>query len=237
MELFLKLFLAHLLGDFTFQSKKWVLDKEEKKLRSGKLYFHTLIHIVLAFLFIWDLSLWYIPLIVGITHFLIDAAKLSLQTARTKRLLFFLDQLLHIAVIICISLLQTSTKIDFSNIFNSELLLLFCAVVFLTEPASILIKTIISVYTPKTEMDKGDSLENAGKYIGMLERLLVFTFIATNHWEGVGFLIAAKSIFRFSDLTEAKDRKLTEYILIGTLLSFGIAIVTSLLYISEVFHL
>jgi hypothetical protein len=43
-------------------------------------------------------------------------------------------------------------------------------------------------------------------------------------WEGIGFLLAAKSIFRFGDLKEAKDRKLTEYILIGTLLSFGVAI-------------
>ncbi|MBU6331829.1 MAG: hypothetical protein KGQ80_05390 [Bacteroidetes bacterium] len=33
-----------------------------------------------------------------------------------------------------------------------------------------------------------------------------------------------KSIFRFGDLKEAKDRKQTEYILIGTLLSFGMAV-------------
>ena len=31
------------------------------------------------------------------------------------------------------------------------------------------------------------------------------------------------------DLKESKDRKLTEYILIGTLLSFGIAILTAIL--------
>jgi len=88
---------------------------------------------------------------------------------------------------------------------------------------------LISIYKPNTEIEKDESLENAGKYIGILERLLVFLFIATQHWEGVGFLIAAKSIFRFSDLTESKDRKLTEYILIGTLLSFGLAIVIALL--------
>ena len=33
------------------------------------------------------------------------------------------------------------------------------------------------------------------------------------------------------DLKESKDRKLTEYILIGTLLSFGIAILTAILYL------
>ena len=67
------------------------------------------------------------------------------------------------------------------------------------------------------------------KYIGILERVLIFVFILTNHFEAVGFLLAAKSIFRFGDLKEAQDLKLTEYVLIGTLLSFGIAIVTAML--------
>ena len=84
-------------------------------------------------------------------------------------------------------------------------------------------KTIISKWDLK-EYNEESSLENAGAYIGILERLFVFMFIITNHWEGVGFLIAAKSVFRFGDLSKAKDRKLTEYILIGTLLSFGLAI-------------
>jgi len=47
----------------------------------------------------------------------------------------------------------------------------------------------------------------------------------------VGFLLTAKSVFRFGDLKESKDRKLTEYILIGTLLSFGIAIIVGLSYL------
>ena len=66
---------------------------------------------------------------------------------------------------------------------------------------------------------------------------LVFVFILTDHWEGVGFLIAAKSVFRFGDLKESKDRKLTEYILIGTLLSFAMAIIMALacIYLIKIF--
>jgi len=75
------------------------------------------------------------------------------------------------------------------------------------------------------------SLSQAGKYIGILERLFVFTFIVLNQWAAIGLLITAKSVFRFGDLSKAKDRKLTEYVLIGTLLSFGIAISTGLLYL------
>ena len=62
-----------------------------------------------------------------------------------------------------------------------------------------------------------------------MDRLLVFTFILTNHFEAVGFLIAAKSIFRFGDLKDGNDLKLTEYILIGTFLSFGIAVFIALI--------
>lgn len=80
-------------------------------------------------------------------------------------------------------------------------------------------------------LEKGDdhSLTNAGRYIGILERLLVLIFILVGRWEGVGFLIATKSVFRFGDLKESQDRKLTEYILIGTFLSFGFAFVTGII--------
>jgi hypothetical protein len=46
----------------------------------------------------------------------------------------------------------------------------------------------------------------------------------------VGFILAAKSIFRFGDLTNSRDRNLTEYVLIGTLLSFGSALLAGILY-------
>lgn len=90
---------------------------------------------------------------------------------------------------------------------------------------------IISRWEINNETEE-KSLKDAGKYIGMLERLLIFFFIVVGHWEGVGFLLAAKSIFRFGDLTRATDRKLTEYILIGTLLSFGFAMLIAQLYVS-----
>jgi hypothetical protein len=80
------------------------------------------------------------------------------------------------------------------------------------------------------EDNSEDSLESAGKYIGILERLFVFGFILLNQWSAIGLLIAAKSVFRFGDLSRAKDRKLTEYILIGTLISFGLAIFIGLVY-------
>ena len=228
--IFLKLILAHLFGDFLFQPDSWVLDKEQKKIKSKYLYIHILLHILLVFLFLWDLSLWYIPLIIGVSHYLIDISKLYFQTRKTKRWWFFIDQFLHFAVVVAIA--SYFKEIDFNLIQNPIFLKYFVAAVFLTVPTSVIIKNLLSVWSPITiEHSKiqTNSLVNAGKYIGILERLLVFTFIIINHWEGVGFMIAAKSVFRFSDLAEAKQRKLTEYVLIGTLLSFGIAVITGII--------
>jgi hypothetical protein len=52
-----------------------------------------------------------------------------------------------------------------------------------------------------------------------------------DRWDAIGLLITAKSVFRFNDLKASNNRKLTEYILIGTFLSFGLAIITGLLYL------
>ncbi|SHK11782.1 DUF3307 domain-containing protein [Chryseobacterium polytrichastri] len=228
--IFTKLILAHLLGDFILQPNSWVFDKESKKLKSKYLYLHILIHTILSFIFLWDLQLWWVAVLVGVSHFIIDAAKLSFQTIKNKKNWFFIDQLLHVLVIVGVSFYFNEFNLELLE--NQDFLKIAMAALFLTTPASIFIKILLSSWTPVPETTNNiqtESLSSAGKYIGILERLLVFTFIMVNHWEGVGFMVAAKSVFRFSDLAQAKQRKLTEYVLIGTLLSFGMAVLTGIL--------
>src|SRR5699024_2359116 len=102
---------------------------------------------------------------------------------------------------------------------------------FLSTVSVLTIQTCMANLSKTIHDDKDDYLNNAGKYIGILELIFVFIFIVTGNWSAIGFLLAAKSVFRFGYLKEAKDRKLTEYILIGTLLSFGLAIVTGLVFL------
>lgn len=228
--IFTLLILAHLLGDFILQPNSWVSDKESRKLKSKYLYLHVLIHTILSFLFLWDLTLWDVAAVVGISHLIIDAAKLYFQKNSTKKRWFFIDQVMHIAVIGGIAIYFN--EIDLGFLKDQKTVKIMIAALFLTSPASIMIKMLLSSWTPVAEEQSSvqtESLSSAGKYIGILERLLVFTFIIVNHWEGVGFMIAAKSVFRFSDLAQAKQRKLTEYVLIGTLLSFGMAVFTGIL--------
>ena len=228
--LLLKLLLAHLIGDFFLQPLRWVEEKQNKKLRSPKLYLHVLIHFVLMFILVWDFSKWPMIVIIGVSHLIIDGLKLSLQSKKTKRLYFFIDQILHLLIIGIVYYYFSDTTMSFATFFEFKHLFLLTCLLFLTRPTSIIMQTIFTKWNIEELTKDNQSLDDAGKYIGILERLLVFTFIIVGHWEAVGFLITAKSVFRFGDLKESKHRKLTEYILIGTLISFGIAISVALLF-------
>lgn len=68
-------------------------------------------------------------------------------------------------------------------------------------------------------------IPKAGRYIGILERFIVFSFVLINQYSAIGLVFAAKSIARFEAL---KDRKFAEYYLIGTLASISWAILWGL---------
>ncbi|MBA3073294.1 MAG: hypothetical protein FP831_06845 [Anaerolineae bacterium] len=81
----------------------------------------------------------------------------------------------------------------------------------------------------KVKKEPVEGLKEGGKMIGWLERLLIFVFVLTGQYAGVGFLIAAKSVFRFGELKESENRKEAEYIIIGTFISFLFALAVSIL--------
>jgi len=67
-----------------------------------------------------------------------------------------------------------------------------------------------------------------GKYIGWLERFLILCFIFIGYYQGIGFILAAKSILRYGEIKSDDDRRFAEYVIVGTLLSFVFAIVIGL---------
>ena len=228
--LFIKLILAHFIGDFLLQPQKWVEHKESRKHKSKYLYYHILVHfaallVVLQFNF----EYWLGFLIIILSHYIIDLIKLKLKTKSNARLLFGLDQLAHLIVIAIVVSIYKPYALNINSLYNPKFLLLITAILGVTVVSSIIMKTVISKWYFK-ENNSNLSLENAGAFIGILERLFVFVLIISQHWTGIGFLIAAKSVLRFSDLSKAKDRKLTEYILIGTLLSYGLAVIFGISY-------
>jgi hypothetical protein len=108
--------------------------------------------------------------------------------------------------------------------FRDETYWYILAYIICLAPANILIKAILKNVTPHATQDNNnaavnESLERAGRLIGSLERALTLTLVFTGQFEAIGFVIAAKSIIRTKD-----NRIDSEYLLLGTLISFGIAI-------------
>ncbi len=229
LELSLQLLLAHLAGDFLLQSNKWVSHKRLNKEKSPYLYAHAAIHLMLMLMLTqFESRFWVAILLIAVSHLLIDLGKLYLESSRNKIAIFFADQLLHLLVIATAVYAFEPYVIDWDVLYAPQNLLLACALLGATFVTSIVLKVILSRWSPTTATS--GSIESAGKYIGILERLFIFYFVVMNLWEGIGFLLAAKSVFRFGDLTRTKDLRLTEYILIGTLLSFGFGILCASLY-------
>jgi hypothetical protein len=222
-----KLLIAHLLTDFVLQPSSWVEDRNKKHFASGKLYLHSLVTAGLAYLFIgW--SYWLVAVVILVTHFLIDGWK-SYQPQKIRY--FLIDQFLHLAVIAGCWWFSFQNSDIFRNLsrrLETDLQgwILVAGFVFVTSPAGILIGQLTGQWSRKID-DTDNSLAHAGKWIGIIERIIVLVLVLQNQYSAIGLLVTAKGIIRFNE----KDRQeiKTEYLVIGTLLSIGTAIVTGLL--------
>lgn len=225
---------AHLLGDFVFQTKAIVEHKRKYKAASWILYVHCLIHGILIYLFSPDKSIWLIPLIIIASHYIIDLWKLH---SRNNGWSFLIDQALHLLVIFTLWLIyyQPAGWIEIhweSFTTNMKLWIVLTGYLTVIFPLAYTIGYFTTKWRNEVEADvqlSKVSLSEAGKWIGKFERILVLTFVIFSHFEGIGFLIAAKSILRFNDIKGQNVRKEAEYILIGTLMSFAASILVGLI--------
>ena len=97
------------------------------------------------------------------------------------------------------------------------------------KPANILILLILETCKVNINPTKNDEHGNfhSGELIGQLERGLILVFVIMSQYEAIGFLIAAKSILRFSEASKGDEK--SEYVLTGTLLSLAIALCLGIL--------
>ncbi|MDX1671549.1 MAG: DUF3307 domain-containing protein [Balneolaceae bacterium] len=230
----MRLLTAHLLADFYMQPNEWIEDRKDFGIRSRSLYMHIIILGILTYFFLADWDEWFLPVFITVTHLLIDWWK-SKQEARTKN--FIIDQMAHSIIILIAWLWYTDLYNPFIAHFdalmgNHQLWVLAAAFLIILRPSGFLIekvtsrwrKELVDVETPRIK-----GLRDAGTWIGYLERVIILILILIQQYSAIGFLIAAKSIFRFSGgMKDREDRKQAEYILIGTLLSFAIAIFVGL---------
>lgn len=243
LSLLLGLVLAHLLGDFVFQPKHWVEARHLRKIRAPQLYLHAAIHGGLALVVLaaatltrashtaidtWD-TVFTGALIIMISHALIDLGKAYLSPYRLRW--FILDQALHLLVLIGVWLAwlghwQPLIAL-WQWLFTPSVLCIAVAYLLVTRPLSIIITLAMQRWS--AQIDNPGTLIAAGAYIGIAERVLVLTLVLLDQLTAIGFLLAAKSVLRFGELRGAEDRKLTEYVLMGTLLSVSTAMLLGLL--------
>lgn len=229
----LQLLLAHILTDFVLQTKRLIDQKRDKRGRSPFLYIHAILAGLLTYIIVQDWSMWLVPIIITMTHFFIDLWKLHQKNDSLRY--FLLDQMFHLLVLVFVWLYVTGNYGELgpfiASVFASKFVLVYLTgylvVIF---PIGFIIGKATQRWQEEIKEEDGiKSLDKAGRYIGIFERILVLTFIMTNNFSAIGFLIAAKSILRFNNKSKSGARKQTEYVLIGTLMSFAFTIIIGFL--------
>ncbi len=216
--LFFPMLAGHLIADFWLQPYSWVLHKEANGIKSSKLLLHVAIASILPVVFTFQLNLWWFIPVIFVTHLIIDFFKTKFKDSIPA---FLSDQLLHILVLLILATYGTKTELQGN------------AVIFwIYVTGFVLVTTPLGIFTGKflnviiTDKNKVNKINVSG-WIGILERVLILIFITTGQFSAIGFLIAAKSVFRFNDAREEGNKK-AEYFLLGTLVSFTLAIAVGL---------
>ena len=241
MTEFLLLLLAHVMADFYWQPTSWVIDKKEKSFRSKYLYFHVGVVILTSYLFLgyWANS---VPaLSIGIIHGIIDILKIRFDKKGSAGW-FLADQAAHlITIAVVASMLAGSLTISIEHLkvwlYAPKTLAQLSGALLCLSPVSFLVGILTRPWRDELSQllpDANDNLANAGRWIGMSERLLIFVFVIVNQFSAIGFLIAAKSLLRYNDknasgeIPPAYISKKSEYVLVGTLMSYTCAIAVAM---------
>ena len=241
MTEFLLLLLAHVLVDFYWQPTRWVTEKKEKKYKSRYLYFHILLVIIVSY---FALHQWTNPLpaiLLGIAHGIIDLVKISFDK-KGSLAWFIADQAAHLATIALTALILTSNTLPGFEALTTWLnkpktLATLSGALFILNPVSFFVGILTKPWREelaKLAPGADDNLANAGRWIGLSERLLIFVFVLLNKFTAFGFHNAAKTQLRYnkkatdSGIPPAYISKKSEYVLVGTLMSYTCAIAVAL---------
>ncbi|MEX1037577.1 MAG: hypothetical protein WDZ96_01820 [Acidimicrobiia bacterium] len=101
----------------------------------------------------------------------------------------------------------------------TEVIVITAVAVFLTVPANWLVRLVLRLVRVESPTDTN----RAGRWIGILERLLVFVLVISGQAAAAGIVVAAKSILRFPEISSKPKQIAPEYVLIGSLASWLLA--------------
>lgn len=217
LSVFVILLSAHIFGDFLLQTDATAKNKS----KPWVLLIHSLLHGALVYGLLQQWSAWQVPVVVVVLHGLIDFVKSRRNPTATA---FAWDHAAHVLALATIA--PVAVHLNWCAPFGGYAwpwIVGFAGFVATVFGAGFFIVTVAAkLIAANAELGKTikAGLKDGGKQIGRLERALIFAFILVGEPTGIGFLVAAKSILRFE---EAKQQPVAEYVLIGTLWSFGLA--------------
>ncbi len=227
-ETLLLLVIGHLLGDFVLQSDAVVANKRRLRV----LLWHGLVVTLATAAAIGGLPIMVLVLVFA-SHVAIDGVKVRWMPDRP--VWFVVDQALHLAVLILlasqfehVAWLRRLSGAD-ERLFLVGMTCLGGFLLCVPMGAAVVAEFVRPLTNQFEDHRHEQGLVNGGKYIGWLERSLIFLLVIMHLPEGIGFLFAAKSIFRIGEIKEPGQRKFAEYVIIGTFLSFGWALLAAYL--------
>lgn len=232
LTIFISLIAGHFLADFALQTEDFVRRKREFR----TLLIHALLVAAVSYLLVGLPAAWPLALAVGATHGVIDFFKT--RSRQNELALFLVDQSIHFVVLALLAWAGAARYGGavslWAGIFGASY---FHVLVLLTGALAavyasgfaveIAVKPLIQQLQTEADPDESElaaehrrGLLNGGRIIGYLERSLIYLFVLVGSPTAIGFLIAAKSVFRFGELSDRSNRVEAEYIIIGTLMSF-----------------
>ncbi len=151
------------------------------------------------------------------------AAKITDKTRST-----LLTQVLYILMVMLIWLVLIMPQFPLffllERILTSQKILLVClGYILIIWPSGPAIGFLTQSFRRQLNAEEERGLQRAGLWIGNLERFFIYSFLITNNLSAIAIILGAKSIFRFGEIKDPTNRKETEYILIGSMLSFATA--------------
>lgn len=114
-----------------------------------------------------------------------------------------------------------------SSTLSAHIALVLGGALLVVGAGSPVVSAIVQPYADQLKAEQG--LIRGGRIIGLAERLLIYVFVLAGAPSAIGFLVTAKSLFRFGEVTGDQQRQHAEYVIIGTLVSFAYAVTLSYL--------
>jgi len=206
----LLLILAHLIGDYPLQSNWMVAQKRTAQGMAA----HIAVHLALLAVALGQSPIFVLGL--AAAHLIIDLIKVHQLPDRLWA--YLADQATHGATIAAALWLGAESRWTLPPDLHAPLILL-AGLILATLAGGPALTYLMTRYK---EAAPRKGLPDAGRMIGLLERVLIFFMVQIDQPAGIGFLIAAKSILRFD--TASQDQKASEYVIVGTLASFAWAL-------------